>query len=110
MVGMSPTAWTAALLSVAAAATALGQDDAAFDRTPQDCVVVANIDDTDAIDEQNIIFRMRGNRSQGHRPVLQFHLLKAGQMRKKRIYRSSLKLEVATKNPLRFSIALSPWC
>jgi hypothetical protein len=31
-----------------------------LDRTPQDCITVARIDQTDAIDDQNIIFRMRG--------------------------------------------------
>jgi hypothetical protein len=46
-----------------ATATALGQDDedGAFDRTPQDCLLVSRIDQTDALDDQNIIFRMRGN-------------------------------------------------
>jgi hypothetical protein len=39
-----------------------GQEDGAFDRTPRDCIVVTSIDDTEAIDDQNIIFRMRGNR------------------------------------------------
>jgi hypothetical protein len=54
----------AGLLPLLAAASALGQDgeDKPFDRTPQDCVSVARVDQTDAIDDQNIIFRMRGNR------------------------------------------------
>ena len=39
-----------------------GQEDGAFDRTPRDCIIVSSIDDTDALDDQNIIFRMRGNR------------------------------------------------
>lgn len=34
----------------------------AFDRTPQDCVPVSLIDQTDAIDDQNILFHMRGKR------------------------------------------------
>jgi hypothetical protein len=38
------------------------QNGGAFDRTPQDCVVVSSIDETEALDDQNIIFRMRGNR------------------------------------------------
>lgn len=38
------------------------QDDGVFDRTPQDCVVVSSIDETEAVDDQNIIFRMRGNK------------------------------------------------
>jgi hypothetical protein len=42
--------------------TAVAQDDGAFDRTPQDCIPVTSIDQTDAIDDQNILFRMRGNR------------------------------------------------
>lgn len=44
-------------------ATALGQDDeeGAFDRTPQECVIISRIDQTEAIDDQNIIFHMRGN-------------------------------------------------
>lgn len=42
------------------ASTALGQDDGAFDRTPRDCITVSRIDQTEAIDDQNIIFRMRG--------------------------------------------------
>ena len=53
-----------ALLPLLAAATALGQDgedEAAFDRTPEKCVIVSRIDQTDAIDDQNIIFEMRGN-------------------------------------------------
>jgi hypothetical protein len=42
---------------------ALGaQEDGAFDRTPRDCIVVSSIDETDALDDQNLIFRMRGNR------------------------------------------------
>jgi hypothetical protein len=53
---------TALLLPLLAATSAAGQDDGAFDRTPRDCIVVQSIDDTDAIDDQNIIFRMRGNK------------------------------------------------
>jgi uncharacterized protein DUF6491 len=54
----------AGLLPLLAAANALGQDgeDKPFDRTPLDCITVARIDQTDAIDDQNIIFRMRGDR------------------------------------------------
>jgi hypothetical protein len=51
-------AGVAALLSAGAA---LGQDDdEAFDRTPQKCIMVSNIDQTEAVDDQTIIFRMRG--------------------------------------------------
>ena len=55
-----------AVLPLLAAASALGQDgdeeEGAFDRTPERCVIVARIEQTDAIDDQNIIFRMRGDR------------------------------------------------
>ena len=51
--------WALAVLG----SLALGaQEDGAFDRTPQDCIIVATIDETDAIDDQNLIFRMRGDR------------------------------------------------
>src|SRR5688572_32774502 len=53
-----------AVLPLLAAASALAQDgeDGAFDRTPESCIIVSRIDQTDAIDDQNIIFRMRGDR------------------------------------------------
>jgi hypothetical protein len=35
---------------------------AVFDRTPQKCIVVQQIDQTEAIDDQNLIFYMRGSR------------------------------------------------
>jgi hypothetical protein len=35
-------------------------DDIYIDRTPQKCIVVRNIDRTDVVDEQNILFYMRG--------------------------------------------------
>jgi hypothetical protein len=56
---------SAGLLVLLAGPVALGQEgeeDAPFDRTPRDCVIVSTIRQTDAIDDQNIIFRMRGNR------------------------------------------------
>jgi uncharacterized protein DUF6491 len=56
---------TARLLTLAAAASALGQqgdEDKPFDRTPENCVSVQRIDQTEAIDDQTIIFRMRGDR------------------------------------------------
>ncbi|RPI63819.1 MAG: hypothetical protein EHM50_01695 [Lysobacterales bacterium] len=53
---------TATLMPLLAAGSAAGQEDGAFDRTPRDCIVVQSIDDTDAIDDQNIIFRMRGDK------------------------------------------------
>jgi hypothetical protein len=52
----------AALLPLLVGATADGQDEAAFDRTPRDCVVTQTIDKTDAVDDQNILFYMRGNK------------------------------------------------
>ena len=54
--------WLTAGLAASLSTTfALGQDDdEAFDRTPQKCVIVANIDETDAVDDQTIIFHMRG--------------------------------------------------
>jgi hypothetical protein len=39
------------------------QEDGAFDRSPRDCVIVSSIDETEAIDDQNLIFHMRGNRA-----------------------------------------------
>lgn len=52
----------AGLLPLFAGAAALGQEDQdkPFDRTPQDCIITSRIDQTEAIDDQNIIFRMRG--------------------------------------------------
>src|SRR5262245_19065246 len=52
----------AGLLPLFVGASVLGQDDEdkPFDRTPQTCVITSRIDQTDAIDDQNIIFRMRG--------------------------------------------------
>lgn len=53
----------AGLLPLFVGASVLGQDDEdkPFDRTPQDCIITSRIRQTDAIDDQNIIFRMRGN-------------------------------------------------
>ena len=54
---------TAVLMPLLASASGGAQEeDAAFDRTPQDCIVVQSIDQTDAVDDQNIIFYMRGNK------------------------------------------------
>ena len=52
----------AGLLPLFVGASVLGQDDEdkPFDRTPQDCIITSRIRQTDAIDDQNIIFRMRG--------------------------------------------------
>lgn len=65
MVGAIPRfAWRSAcaLTLLVSSAVSWAQDDGAFDRTPQDCVIVSSIDDTEAVDDQNIIFRMRGNK------------------------------------------------
>ena len=40
----------------------LAQDDAPFDRTPQDCVVLTAIDRTRVLDDQTILFYMHNNR------------------------------------------------
>jgi hypothetical protein len=47
-------------LLTASAITAQEDDEEAFDRTPQDCIRTASIDSTDAVDDQNLIFRMDG--------------------------------------------------
>jgi len=54
----------AGLLPLLVGASVLGQEgeDQPFDRTPQKCIITSRITQTDAIDDQNIIFRMRGNR------------------------------------------------
>jgi len=41
---------------------AVAQDEGAFDRTPVDCIRVISIDQTQAIDDQNILFHMNGKR------------------------------------------------
>jgi hypothetical protein len=44
-------------------------DEAAFERIPQDCVSVSLIDETDAVDDQNILFHMRnGDVYRNHLP------------------------------------------
>jgi hypothetical protein len=65
---MKRTAHTAfrlatALLPLLAGASVLGQDDTegAFDRTPQDCISVNRIDQVEAVDDQNLLFKMRGH-------------------------------------------------
>jgi hypothetical protein len=64
MVGLVP-------LLAGSSALAQDDDDGAFDRTPQDCIQVTRIDKTEAIDDQNIIFYMRG------RQVFRNHLPRA---------------------------------
>lgn len=61
----SPTAGrlaACALTLLLGAGAAPAQEDKPFDRTPQDCVTVSAIDATEAVDDQNVIFRMRGQR------------------------------------------------
>lgn len=77
----------AGLFPLFSASTALAQDDGAFDRTPQDCINVSRIDSTEAVDDQNIIFRLRG------REVFRNHLPRKcpGLERENRIaYRTSV--------------------
>ena len=40
----------------------IAQDEESFDRTPVECVATISIDHTDIIDDQTIIFFMRGKR------------------------------------------------
>lgn len=54
------TALSAGVFPLIWGSTALAQDDGAFDRTPQQCITVSRIDQTEALDDQNILFRMRG--------------------------------------------------
>jgi uncharacterized protein DUF6491 len=60
-----PTAFrlATALLPLLAGASVLGQDDqeGAFDRTPQDCITVTRIDQVEAVDDQNLLFKLRGH-------------------------------------------------
>ena len=51
----------ACLLSLAAGVPVIAQDgeDAPFDRTPEDCILSSSIDQTDAVDDQNLLFYMR---------------------------------------------------
>lgn len=51
----------AVLAAVAPLSAALAQDDD-FDRSPEDCITVNSIDRTDVIDDNTIIFFMRGSR------------------------------------------------
>lgn len=77
----------AGLLPLFCAPTALAQDEGAFDRTPQECITVSRIDSTEAVDDQNILFRMRG------REVFRNHLPRKcpGLERENRIaYRTSV--------------------
>ena len=52
-----------ALAPLFAGASVLGQDDqeGAFDRTPQQCITVNRIDQVEAVDDQNLLFKMRGH-------------------------------------------------
>jgi hypothetical protein len=64
-------ALAACFLPALAVTPALAQDgeEEAFDRTPQDCVSTNGIDQTDAVDDQNILFYMRnGSVYRNHLP------------------------------------------
>ena len=41
----------------------LAEDDELLDRTPQDCLVLASVDRTHVLDDQTILFYMRGDRA-----------------------------------------------
>jgi uncharacterized protein DUF6491 len=61
-----PLRLATSLLPLLAGASVLAQDDqddkeAAFDRTPQNCIVVSRIDQVEAVDDQNLLFKMRGH-------------------------------------------------
>jgi hypothetical protein len=45
---------------LAGSAATYADDDAPFDRTPRDCVITQSISRTDILDDQTIIFYMRG--------------------------------------------------
>ena len=50
----------ACLLPLLIALPAIGQDDEeAFDRTPRDCITSSSIRQTEAVDDQNVLFFMR---------------------------------------------------
>lgn len=59
------TQWLAvAVAAIGAPSWLAAQDgeDGAFDRTPQDCVILQLVDQTDVIDDQNIIFTLRNHK------------------------------------------------
>src|SRR5262245_2663678 len=47
---------------VALPSSAREDEDAVFDRTPQECINVQSIDKHEAVDDQNLLFYMRGGR------------------------------------------------
>jgi hypothetical protein len=54
------TQLAALLVPLLFALPAIGQDDEeAFDRTPRDCIMSSSIRDTEAVDDQNVLFFMR---------------------------------------------------
>jgi hypothetical protein len=54
------TKLAACLVPLLVALPAIGQDDEeAFDRTPRDCIMASSIRQTEAIDDQNVLFFMR---------------------------------------------------
>jgi len=59
---LNPIGIMFALLAAFLPSASGAQDEDTFDRTPVDCVVVSSIDRTDVIDDQTILFYMRGNK------------------------------------------------
>jgi hypothetical protein len=55
--GLAVAACLLPLLSLPAVAQE--DDEEPFDRTPRDCILASSIDQTDAVDDQNILFHMR---------------------------------------------------
>jgi hypothetical protein len=55
--------WLAGLAVGLPLLCASAQDDEPLDRTPQDCLSVSNIDKTKVLDDQTILFYMRGKRA-----------------------------------------------
>lgn len=59
----NPAGTIAALLAATLLASAArAQDEGTFDRTPDDCIAVQSIDRTDVIDDNTILFFMRGKK------------------------------------------------
>jgi hypothetical protein len=59
------TSWLAASAAAVFApawVAAQGDEEGAFDRTPQDCLILQLVDDTDVIDDQTILFRLRNDK------------------------------------------------
>lgn len=61
---MYPTRASATLTALAAAAilpaVTAAQEDEPFDRTPRDCIILSNVEKTEVVDDNTILFYMRG--------------------------------------------------